>query len=78
MMFGYYVITCSEDGDHHIELVSREELEERLNDEYYGSDPKYLTELNESLDLGYFSGLIIIKGEAIMPTAVEKITRLEL
>lgn len=68
------LISCSEDGDHHIEILSEEEFLQRLNRKDYGDDPKFLPELNMlkaggSLDLNYAHGYILIRGEVIQPKA---------
>jgi len=73
----YYVINCSEDGDHSIEVLSKSTLEERLNENYYG-DTK-ITHIPEgrSNDLNSFCGVLIISGELITPKLVKTVSSWE-
>lgn len=60
----YFVIYSSEDGKVRVNRFSKEELENRLNKNYWGDDPKFLSEKD---DLAYSVGLMIIKGDLIAP-----------
>jgi hypothetical protein len=60
----YFVIYSSEDGEVSVERLSKEDLEKRLNENYWGDKPKFLS---ESDDLAYNAGLMIIKGELVTP-----------
>lgn len=75
MKDNYIVIYCSEDGDKGIESYSEEELEARLNENYWGKNVKFGT-ADENLDM--FVGIIIIKGNTIIPKAKEVITKYKL
>jgi len=65
----YYVIHCSEDGDKSIDVFTKDKLEEALKDEDWGENPEFGDPGTVSLD--YFSGLLIIKGETVIPKPVE-------
>ena len=69
MIQRYYVISCSEDGDVSVECVTKEELESKLNEEYWGSNPKFLDA--SCRDLRSRAGLLVIKGERVVPSPVE-------
>lgn len=60
----YFVIDASEDGEVSVNRLSKEELEKRLNEKYWGSEPKFLSEND---DLARIAGLMIIKGGLITP-----------
>lgn len=69
------LISCSEDGDHRVEVLEEAVFLKRLNEKYYGEDPRFLTEANvvqpdgRPLDLNYAHGYILIRGEVIQPKA---------
>ena len=72
----YFVINASE-GTTYIEKIEKQELLERLNENYYGSEA--LPFMTSETDTNYWpEGFIIIKGEVICPTAVEVVTKFEL
>lgn len=71
----YFVIHGNEDGEPTIERLTKLQLELRLNDNYYGS-PKIYPEL-QARDLINLDGLIIIKGETVMPRAAVKVEKWE-
>jgi hypothetical protein len=73
----YFVIRNSE-GYTRIDLVDQEELERRLSDHYYGEHVRFLAAIPNS-DSNYWpnpeNDILIIKGEIVMPTAQEVVTR---
>ena len=75
----YTTIYISMDGDVSIQQLTREKLEERLNEHYWGEDIKILKELPEGSDPMYWGApfLLIIKGSIMVPVAVEKVTKLQ-
>lgn len=60
----YFVINTSEDGDVSLSVLTKEELEGRLNEDYWGR-PKFLDASDR--DLREEDGLIIIRGKSIQP-----------
>ncbi len=69
----YYVLTNS-DGDVSIEELTKEELLERINEEYYGNPKFNLVSKIDSDLTAYLDGLIIIKGKCIIPHEVMTVT----
>jgi hypothetical protein len=63
-----YIVIVSSDGDVWTEELSREALEKRLSEDYYGSESfsKMLPR-----DLNERGGVWIIKGEVILPKPVD-------
>ena len=70
----YFVIHATEDGDVHITPLSKDELEARLNDQYWG-DAKIFDCVP---DLALNAGLIIVKGEVVVPRSVKVVEKVEL
>jgi hypothetical protein len=73
----YFVITAS-DGEHSIELFSKEELHERINNpDYYGSGVEFLSEVP---DMDYMGNrdILIIKGKIITPRPAEVVKIFEI
>jgi hypothetical protein len=74
-MVNLVLISCSEDGDHRVEVIEEAVLLTRLNEKYYGENPRFLHEANVrqpsggTLDLNYAHGYILIRGEVIQPKA---------
>ena len=70
----YYVI-----GYEFIHELSKEELIERLEEEYYGSDLNCLDEIESGGDTNYWGerGVLIIRGNIIVPKPVEITTKYE-
>jgi hypothetical protein len=64
----YFVISCSEDGDVSLDILAKDELERRLNENYWGEEPEFLTP-TDGVDLRERSGLYIIKGSWASPKA---------
>jgi len=72
-----YFIIHNGDGDTNVDVLTREELTKRLNEEYYG-DVGFLREITEK-DTNYWGdALLIIKGEIIIPKPVKVIEEYEL
>lgn len=71
----YIVISLGPDGTG-VELVDKAELENRLNEEYYGSNLKYYSCIPEDLD--HAEGLIIIEGKVVVPAQVTTVTKWEM
>ncbi len=63
-MAKFFVIYCSEDGDKSLSEFSAEQLTKALEDEDWGENCSFG---NVETDLDYFSGIIIIKGEIVIP-----------
>jgi hypothetical protein len=72
----YYVISMPDGGEPSLDVMTAKELTEHLNEDYYGDAEVRIPEKGFN-DLNYRSGLIIIKGEAIKPKAVEKVKQWE-
>ncbi len=79
------LIYCSEDGDHRIERISKEEFLKQLNAGDYGdggdngprpifADPKTF----DRLDLEQFVGYILIDGDIVVPKAEKVVTKFKL
>ena len=76
-MSRYFVIRNS-DGDTYVESLSRETLQERLSEGYYGSDIDYLDSV-PGMDTNYWGeSILIIKGEIAVPQAVQTVTEYKL
>lgn len=75
----YYVLTGSEDGDIRIEEFTEAEIQNRINDEDYGGDEKWLDKIEGSEDPLYWGpGGIIIKGRIVTPKAKTVVTEFEI
>ena len=71
----YYIISNSY-GDTRVRAITKKELEERINDADEGPI-EYLDKIEKS-DTNYWGdGVLIIKGEIIVPKAVETVTKME-
>ena len=75
----YFVIRCSEDGDVSLELLRKEELNKRLNSDYWGAtneqdDLARELKFGDYFDLTERAGMIIIKGRAVQPIARQRVT----
>lgn len=73
----YYVISASVDGSY-IERLTKDQLEEELNDEAYGKDVEFVHPNDSMPDIESGTWALIIKGEVVVPKAVEVITKLKL
>lgn len=71
----YTVIWTSEDGDVRAEVMSENELLKRLNERYWGDvEIRTADSLDDDGDLRQRKGLIILKGEPIVPTTKQVVT----
>lgn len=72
----YVVIYHSEDGNFSIESLGKEELEEKLNENYWG--PNKL--LNELISWGSYGqpGLLILKAQLVVPKPVKVVEKYSL
>lgn len=72
----YIVFYYNEDGDRvQPEFLTKNSLEKRLNENYWGDKVKILT---PSCDFEYETGILIIKGEVIKPKSVKVVQQWEL
>jgi len=70
-MSSYFIISNS-DGDTTVDKISKEELLRRLNESYYGN-VEYKNQVEES-DTNYWGeGVLIIKGEIVVPEPIETV-----
>lgn len=73
------VLTSTQDDPYGREILTLEQLEERLNEEdYYGEDKnihfvKTIEELENARGRGYF--MLIFKGEVIIPKKLKVVTK---
>lgn len=70
----YFVISCNEDGEPSLTVLSKEKLVEHLNEDYWGpitevEDLARDLKANDYLDLTEHAGILIIKGRAVQPIA---------
>ena len=71
----YYIISNS-DGDTTVEEVSKSELLERMEENYYGSHREPLTEIPDNHDTNYWGeGILIIKGKIVTPEPIEVVKK---
>lgn len=71
----YFVIYTDKDGDVSLEIMRKDTLEHRLNENYWGANV-YLKSLpDQEHDLQGLPGLIIIEGSLIVPEIVETVTK---
>ena len=71
----YYIIHNS-DGDTTVEQVTREELLERINENYYGADGYISSLKGMDLDTNYWGeNVLIIKGEIVTPEPEKVVTQ---
>ena len=76
-MSNYFVISNS-DGDTRVNMVTKQELLERINEHYWGKR-KYLSEIPDEIDTNYWgNNVLIIKGEVVAPTAKERVIEYEI
>lgn len=77
----YFVIHNS-DGDTKVELLDKEKLLERLNEDYYGKTyfiPEHALQKPTNRDTNAWGdGLLIIKGEVVAPQAKETVLRYDI
>lgn len=72
-----YFVISNTDGDTYVQEVSKQELEDNLNEDYYGEDVEFLSKTPHD-DTNYWGEkYLIIKGTVIVPKAKEKVTKFE-
>jgi len=73
----YFVINNNE-GDTRVNMITKQELLERVNEHYWGHC-EYLSEVPQERDTNYWGvSVLIIKGEVVVPTAKEKVIEYEI
>jgi len=75
----YWVFYTSEDGDTSFQVLNRNELQLRLNENYWGETEQVrFLAINKSMGdvhiLPTHAGVIIIKGELVVPKAKKFVT----
>jgi hypothetical protein len=70
----FCVISCNEDGDTTLDMITRETLLSRLKESYYGQMPIYQLKKGDRVNCGEKIGIYIIKGKSIMPRAKQVVT----
>lgn len=74
----YTVIYFTEDGDANASILSRDELEARLSQHYWGDKPRIAATEADLREIGHsFVGIVILAGAPIQPKPVEIATRYE-
>lgn len=75
----YYVIHNS-DGYTTVTLLNKDELIERVNDNYWGSDVEYLDSIPRETDINYWGEgkVLIIKGDVSVPKPKKVIETFEI
>lgn len=64
----YFVLYCSEAGDHYLRLMDKAALEHALDNQYWGPNVKINTlESPYTLSLEHCVGLFIWKGQSVIP-----------
>lgn len=77
----YFMVRINEDGEVSVDVLSKAELEKKLNEKYWG-DIKFFdrqpnrSDPNEWQSLGGCNALLI-KGVVIQPAVVETVTKFE-
>ncbi len=73
----YTIINVSEDGIH-ISSMPGPELKKKLEEDYWGSDLKFLTRIPGGDPQEWGRCTIIIKGDVIVPQPVQTVTEYKL
>lgn len=77
-MNNYFIIAQTEDGINISEPLSKEEVLRRVEEKYYGNIP-ILNRMPLMIDSSlYDNGLIIIKGDIVMPKPVQTVTKYDI
>jgi len=84
----YYVIRTDDNGDSFVDKLTRAELLQRLNEEYYGPLPPYgfglpsgwrqLPTIPDGAMAEWGETLIIVKGQQVAPLVVTTVTKFDL
>jgi len=70
----YFVIDVTENGAH-FETLTKEQLQERLNTEYW-SNPEFHDSWPSESDINYWpTGIYINKGLMVVPSPVQTVTQ---
>jgi hypothetical protein len=72
------VIHCSEDGDHSVEQLTKEEFLSNLNDGCYGEKPEFANSKTDLSDLNCFTGYIVVDGDIVVPKPEKVVTKFKL
>ena len=76
-MSSYFVI-YNDEGDTGVEVLSKAELEKRLDEHWYGESPQFFYGTPEESDTNYWGGgILVIKGEIVTPRAKQVVTAWE-
>lgn len=70
-----FVLYCSEHGDHYLNQMTEAQLEKKLNDEDWGQDVQFLDPSVPGFRLEQAVGIIIIKGEVVVPKPMRQVTQ---
>tara|TARA_R100001594_G_scaffold121248_2_gene157050 strand:- start:338 stop:565 length:228 start_codon:yes stop_codon:yes gene_type:complete len=74
-----YFVIKNTDGDTIVSSMTKEVLEERLNEDWYGTDVKFLNEIPKNNDTNYWGeDILIIKGDIVTPKPVQTVTEYEI
>lgn len=68
-----YIIRCNEDGEVSLSCLAKDELEDKLNTNYWGDKIEFLNPNMGIFDLTSKSGFIIIRGESVVPQPIERV-----
>jgi len=70
----YFVLVGSDGDGVSFDVLTKEELEKRLNSEYWGSDRTYASQVSGDFDLDYFKDILIIRGVEVAPVEKKTVT----
>ena len=71
-----YFLIRNSDGDTHVEPLTKEELLERVDEERH---TRYLDKVPNDTDTNYWGeGVLIIKGEVVVPRAETVVTKYDI
>jgi len=74
----FFVISNS-DGDTTVDMVSKEQLNERLNEKYWGESAEFFDAMPAEMDTNYWGGkILIINGDVAFPKPVKVVTEWEM
>jgi len=74
-----YVLICFKGGGAlpTVEAMPAEILKTRLDEGYYGENPVF-AKPGDKIDQGHFVGLVVIRGDVVVPRTVQVATKYEL
>jgi len=74
-----YIVIRNSEGETRVEQVTKAELTERLNEDYYGLNTSTFDGFPAEPDTNHWGGkIMIIKGELVTPKPVKVITEWEM